>query len=112
MLERVADAIADQAHMRMFTGVIVETDGDPALRSIVVRQTLRLQSMLADLVGGKDAQDRAALVLASLWGLGLYNFVVRPKRGSAIPPSLLACLAGATERFIGSPSHPRAMPWG
>jgi hypothetical protein len=79
--------------MRMFTGVIVESDGDPALRSIIVRQTLRLQSVLADLVGGKDAQDRAALVLASLWGLGLYNFVVRPKRGAAIPPSLLACLA-------------------
>jgi AcrR family transcriptional regulator len=94
MLQRIADAIADQAHMRMFIGVIVESDGDPELRSIVVRQTLRLRSMLAQLVGGKDAQDRAALVLASLWGLGLYNFVVRPKRGAVIPPPLLACLAG------------------
>jgi AcrR family transcriptional regulator len=96
MLQRVADAIADQAHMRMFVGVIVETDDDPGLRPIVVRQTRRLQSMLAELVGGKDSPNRAALVLASLWGLGLYNFVVRPKRASAIPPSLLACLAGAT----------------
>src|SRR6266542_315622 len=31
MLQRVADAIADQAHMRMFIGVIVESDSDPEL---------------------------------------------------------------------------------
>ena len=101
MLQRVAAAIADQGHMRMLTGVIVEADGDPELRSIVVRETLRLQSALAELLGGEDAMERAGLVLASLWGLGLYHFVVRRKRGSAITPSVLACLAAATYRPPG-----------
>ena len=105
MLQRVADAIADQGHMRMFTGVIVEADGDPKLRSIVVRETLRLQSVLAELLGGEDAMGRAALLLASLWGLGLYDFVVRPKRGSALTLSFLASLAGTAYTTRGRPGH-------
>jgi AcrR family transcriptional regulator len=96
-LRRVADAIVDPAHMRMFTGVVVEADGDPELRSIMVRQTQRLQSALATLLGGDDATDHAALVLATLWGVGLHEFVVRPTRRSAIMPTVLDWLAGRTK---------------
>lgn len=98
LIQRVADAITDQGHMRMFTGVIVEADGDPELRAILVRVTRRLQATLAELLGGEDAMERAALVLAALWGLGLHDFVVRPRHRSAVAPSFLACLAGATDR--------------
>lgn len=79
LLQRAAKAIADPGHMRMFTGVIVEADSDPELRAILVRETLRLQSTLALLLGGKDAAERAATTLASLWGRGLYEFVIRPR---------------------------------
>jgi AcrR family transcriptional regulator len=88
VLQRIAAAIADEAHMRMFTGVIVEADGDPALRAIVVRVMRRLQATLAELLGGDDATQRAGLALASMWGVGLYNFLLRPKRGAGLtlPP--------------------------
>jgi hypothetical protein len=95
-LERVAQALTDRGHMRMFTGVIAEADSDPAVRSVLVRETARIQSMLAELLGGggggDDAKERAALALASLWGLGLYDFVVRGKQAAAIKPAILACL--------------------
>jgi AcrR family transcriptional regulator len=95
---QVAVAIADEEHMRMFLGVIVEADGDPAIRAILVRETLRLQSTLAEQLGGKDALERAGLVLGSLWGVGLYEFVVRRERGAAVPSSFLAELIGAARR--------------
>lgn len=106
MLQRVADAIADQGHMRMFTAVIVEADGDPELRSILVRGARRLQSTLAGLLGGEHAMERAELVLASLWGLGLYDFVVREKRRSAPRASFLASLAGVASGVETSAASP------
>jgi AcrR family transcriptional regulator len=90
LLQRLAAAIADHGHMRMFTGVIVEADGDPELRASLVRVTRRLQAALAERLGGEDAMERAGLLLASLWGLGLYDFVIRPERRSASMASLLA----------------------
>lgn len=93
LLQHIAAAITDRGHMRMFAGVIVEADRDPELRAVVARLTLRLQSALAErLGGGDDAMERAGLVLASLWGLGLYGLVVQPKRRSALASSLLDCL--------------------
>lgn len=104
MLQQMAEAIADEQHMRMFTGVIVEADGDPELRRILVRMTQRLQSTFAELLGGEDAMERAALVQATLWGLGLYAFVVRGGRGPAPTPTFLDCLAGAPPRPPGEES--------
>lgn len=95
-LARIMSAIADQGHMRMFIGLVVEADGDPELRQLMVRLTRAMQQSLATLIGGDHAQERAALVLASMWGLGLLDFVMRPKRRR---PSLsvdLAKVAGAT----------------
>jgi AcrR family transcriptional regulator len=83
LLERLASVIVDQRHMRMFTAIIVEADDDPEVRAILVRVTRRLQSMVAVALGGPDAAERAELVTASLWGLGLYEFVLRPKRPGA-----------------------------
>jgi hypothetical protein len=82
--------------MRMFAGVIVEADHDPELRAVVARLTLRLQSALAERLGGGDnAMERAGLVLASLWGLGLYGLVVGPKHRSALASLLLDNLAAS-----------------
>lgn len=97
VLKRAAAAIADEGHMRMFTGVIVEADGNGDLRAILVRVTKQLQATLAARLGGEDPSERARLVLASLWGLGLYDFLVRPRRRSPLPGSLLDCL-GAPSR--------------
>ncbi len=84
--------MTDPGHMRMFTGVMVEADRDPPLRAIVSRETRRLEDVLAELLGGREAKARAGLVLASLWGLGLYELLVRPERGAAFRPALLAGL--------------------
>jgi AcrR family transcriptional regulator len=77
IVARLGAAIADEGHMRMFAGVIVEADGDPALRAILLREVARLESLLAALIGGDDAGARARQLLAVLWGHGLYGFVTR-----------------------------------
>lgn len=96
-LTRVLSAISDAGHMRMFIGLIVEADGDPELRQLLVRLTRQMQQSLATLIGGDDPQERAALVLASMWGMGLFDFVMRPKRRRTSLSADLARIAGATE---------------
>lgn len=103
MLRRLADAITEPAHMRMFTGIIVEADRNPECRVVVVRETLRFQAVLAEALGGEDAFERAGLIVAMLWGLGLYGFVFQEPRVSERVLSLLAHLAGVPS---GGPSAP------
>lgn len=91
-IHRMAVAICDERHMRMFTGVIAEADSDPELRAMLVDVTRRMQSTLAALLGGEDAEQRAQVVLASIWGIGLYNFLLRSRRGAISPTTLLASL--------------------
>jgi hypothetical protein len=67
--------------MRMFIGTIVETDRDPEVRTILMRETARLEEALGDLLGGKNTTERARLVLAALWGLGLYAFLAKEPAG-------------------------------
>lgn len=75
LIRRAEEAITDPGHMRMFTGVIVEADTDPELHSVMVRETKRLQAALAQLLGDEN-REPAADLLASLWGRGLYAFVL------------------------------------
>lgn len=99
-LEAIANAIAQREHMRMFIGVIVEADGDARVREILMRHTGRLQAALAELLGGDDAREQARLVLACLWGMGLYAFVAGEGGDSGQSPSFLAWLERArTVRF-------------
>lgn len=95
-LRRMAKAIGDEGHMRMLTGVIVEADADPELRAMLVRLTRSMQGMLAARLGGDGAMERARLVLASLWGIGLHDFVMRPKRAAPLTAAFLAAVAGTT----------------
>ena len=78
LLERVAAAVADVEHMRLFVAMIVETDGDPALRALIVEATQRFEATLADALGGVEARERARHLLIAIWGLGLYEFAIRP----------------------------------
>ena len=96
LLQRVASFIVDPRHMRMFTAVIVEADSDPKVRAILVRFTLRLQSTLAGALGGDDAAERAAMILANLWGLGLHDFVLRPKRPGELAAAYIASITAPT----------------
>lgn len=108
-LERVMSAISERGHMRMFIGLIVEADGDPQLRQLLVRLTRQMQQSLVTLIGGDDAQERAALVLASMWGIGLFDFVMRPRRRRTSLSADLARIAGAAEHDANShaPARPR-----
>jgi AcrR family transcriptional regulator len=78
LLKRLAAAIANLEHMRMFVAAIVEADGDPSLRAMLIEGTRRLEAVLAEALGGAEAKERARLVLAAIWGLGLYQFLIRP----------------------------------
>lgn len=102
LLERLASVIVDQRHMRMFTAIIVEADDDPEVRAILVRVTLRLQSMVAAALGGADAAERAELVMASLWGLGLYDFVLRTKRPGARVAAYIASVPTRRRRMTAT----------
>lgn len=92
VLALLADGIASQGHMRMFIGSIVEADGNPDVRAILMRETVRLEKALADLLGGENATERARLVVAALWGLGLYAFLAKERAGND-----LSLLFGAAE---------------
>ncbi|HEX6910661.1 MAG TPA: TetR/AcrR family transcriptional regulator, partial [Longimicrobium sp.] len=83
LLRRVADAIAEPWHMRMFTGVVIAADGDPALRAVIVREMARMHDVLADVVGGEDAKERVRLVMAAMLGLGLYRFATGEPAGTS-----------------------------
>lgn len=94
-LEAIANAIAQREHMRMFIGVIVEADGDTQVREILMRHTRRFQAALAELLGDDDALEQARLVLACLWGMGLYAFVAGEGGAADQSPSFLAWLERA-----------------
>lgn len=101
VLRQAAAAVVEEGHMRMFIGVIVAADDDDELREIIAGLTKKLQSRLAQRLGGSDATERARLVLASLWGIGLYDFLVRPRRKPQLAGMLLDCLVPST-RGTGS----------
>jgi AcrR family transcriptional regulator len=83
LLRVLAEHIAEPWHMRMFVGVVVEADREPALREVIIRHTRRLEELLAGAAGGADGMDRARLLVASLWGLGFYRFAMGEPAGSA-----------------------------
>ena len=91
-LAHLAKAVADRGHMRMFVGVIVEADHDPAVRAILLRSTERLEATLAEVLGGPGERGRARAVLAALWGLGLYRFAMRPPAKDDPTRTMLAWL--------------------
>jgi AcrR family transcriptional regulator len=97
-LARLLDAVAAEGHMRALIGMIVEADGDPGVRSIVVRGTERMVASLAAALGGDDAEEQARVMLATMWGLGLYRFAVRPPASSDPVPPYLTWLDDARRR--------------
>ena len=94
LLERLARSVADFAHMRMFLAMIVEADADPAVRRVMKRATEKIESALAVALGGDDAHERARLVLAAIWGLSLYQFLMRPASNASPTRAYLSWLAG------------------
>lgn len=82
LLERLAAAVSDLEHMRMFVAMAVAADGDASVRAVMRRATHRMEAVLAGALGGPAAKARARVVLATVWGLGLYRFVMRPRRSA------------------------------
>jgi len=102
LLQYFAAIVVDVGHMRMFTAMIIEADEDPEVRAILNRITLRIRSMLAESLGGRHADERAAMLMATLWGIGLYDFLLRPKRPGTRAAAYIADVtaggAGGRER--------------
>jgi AcrR family transcriptional regulator len=96
LLERLARSVTDVAHMRMFVAMIVEADADPTVRRVMRRATERIEAALAEALGGDDARQRARLVLAAIWGLGLYQFFMRPASNASPTRAYLSWLVGAS----------------
>ena len=105
LLDRLARAIANVEHMRMFLGLVIEADGDRAVRKLIATGTATLEAALANTLGGENAQDRARLALAAMWGLGLYHFVMRPPATSDPTPAYVTWLA---QRATTPRKRPRA----
>jgi AcrR family transcriptional regulator len=85
LIERLAAAIIDRAHMRMFVAMMVEADGDPAVRAVMTRGTQQMEAAVAEALGDSNNLARARVVLAAVWGLGLYQFLMRP--GPQVDPT-------------------------
>jgi AcrR family transcriptional regulator len=98
LLERLARSVVDLAHMRMFVAMIVEADADHTVRRVMRRATERIEAALAEALGGDDARERARLVLAAIWGLGLYQFLMRPASNASATRAYLSWLAEASKR--------------
>jgi AcrR family transcriptional regulator len=96
LLRRMSEAIGETGHMRMFLGVIVAADREPALRAMIVQHTRQIQELLAGVLGGADAMERAGLLLAAMWGMGFYGFAIGAPAGPS--SSLLACLGADASR--------------
>ncbi len=103
VLSRLAAAVTDLGHMRMFLGMIIEADADPGLRRTIVSGARRIEMGLARSLGGRDARARARVLLAAIWGLGLYRFVTRSLGRGGLTRPYLAWL-GST---VTLPSRPR-----
>jgi AcrR family transcriptional regulator len=107
MLVRLAAAIADSAHMRMFVGLIVEADDDPAVRAMLATGTQHIEAAVATALGGADAVSRARYVLMAVWGLGLYRLLVRPPPKSDPTRSYLSWLGEAARATQAAPARER-----
>lgn len=77
-LDSLSRSIVDADHMRMFVGLCVEADRDPAVRDLVRRGTERMVDLIASTMTGRSARPRARAMLATLWGLGLYELTMAP----------------------------------
>lgn len=97
-LDQLAKRLSDPAHMRMFVGMIVQADADPAVRRLLRRGTERMEAAVAEMLGPGAAADQARLVLAALWGLGLYRFAIRPAPGSDPTGAYVAWIVRASKR--------------
>lgn len=96
LLERLAESVADAAHMRMFVAMIVEADADPAVRKVMRRATEKIETALAESLGGVASREHARLVLAAIWGLGLYQFLMRPASNASPTRAYLSWLVTAS----------------
>ena len=94
LVARVARSVAGLEHMRLFIAMIVESDGDPALRALLAEGTRRFEATLAEALEAAGSRDDARSLLISLWGLGLYEFVMRPSGKGDPAESYVAWITG------------------
>lgn len=106
-LERIGHGIAGTDHMRMHLALVAEADRDPALREVLVEATRPMLEALAAELGVPASDPRAAAVLAALWGVGMYRFLVAPAARDDGVAALLALVGAPCERGA-RPSPPRA----
>lgn len=105
MLRQLAEVILEPGHMRMFLGIAVVADAHPDCRVILVRETLRMQAVVAEAIGGERAFERAGLILSGVWGLGLYGFVLGAAGDGPRSSTFLAALGRAAGTPPGSNSE-------
>jgi predicted hotdog family 3-hydroxylacyl-ACP dehydratase len=96
--------------MRMFVSMIVEADGDPAVREIMMLATRRMEASLADMLEGGGGPETARVVLAAAWGLGLYRFLMRPGPEDDHTGAYLSWLARSAAPPSEAPATPRGTP--
>ena len=78
LLAMLARQMVQTDHMRMFLAMIVEADRDPEVRALLTHSSARVRAAIAQALGGPDADRRARVIQAAIWGLGLYTFALHP----------------------------------
>jgi AcrR family transcriptional regulator len=96
LLGRLTASVVDLEHMRMFLGMAIEADADPDVRRLMVRATRHMEEALAEVLGGANPEEDVRVILAAIWGLGLYCFVMRPSHGADPTDACLSWLEAAT----------------
>lgn len=90
--------VQDRTRTRVLLGLLVAADDDPALREVMVENLGLVRSVVA--LGLQRATDHpdVDIVLATLWGLGLQQFLLAERRSEAQNDVLLARLATWIDR--------------
>lgn len=92
LLERLAASVADTAHMRSFLAMIIESDGDPAIRKFMRLGTQQMETAVAKAIGKENKNEDARNILIAVWGLGLYHFLIRPAAKAKVTDKYLSWL--------------------
>ena len=85
----------------MLLGLIVMSDGEPALAAIMKRNASMLRAMLGRVLGHGPEAPTVDLLLALLWGLGIHEFLLQEGDAEA----LLERAFDAVERSEGLPEN-------
>jgi len=69
----LAERVRDRDATRMLLRMLVEADGDPHVREIVIQAMRQCRAVLAQMLGRDESHADVNIALAAFWGLGILH---------------------------------------